>query len=233
MKNLSAIALLLLLASGAALAQEQHCGIPRPTAEVQPRHYSVDLATAPVLSYTATHCADAQAACSSAGGEVTVSEVMGVFTAGDYACVLFVVPDDPWLLAYRAGYLPLSMLTPVPAGNVDWSGTWSRRLQAATIVMTNGEGGTVHIEGLVSNTEKTANNVARNLYREDLISEDVVTRKAALEFEQNEDDIAAPYQGEFEGCSVRMWRGGPYLLVSDNPYCGAPDVSFSGLYLRE
>lgn len=231
MVNRTAVALLLSLVSGAALAQERGCTIPPPTTEVQARHYAVDLAASPILSSDLGHCPDAGAPC--ARGEVTESEVMGLFTTGDYACVLYVMPDDPWYLPYRTGYLPLSALTPLPAGEVDWTGTWTSPLRAATIALTSGEGGAVHIEGVAANIEKTANNVARNVYREDLISEDAVPRKNALEFEQTEEDIAAPYQGEYEGCPVRMWRARQYLLVSDNPYCGAPDVSFSGLYLRQ
>ena len=237
MLNRAALALLLSLASGAVLAQEQRCSIPSPVIDVQARHYAVDLTSNPSMifgsSVAGPGCPSADAACTSPGNEVAVSEVMGLFTTGDYACVMYIMPRDPWGMPYRTGFLPLSILTPLAPGEVDWTGSWTLAFPPASITLTPGDDGTVHVEGVASNTEKTDGNVARNLYREDLISEDVTPRKNALAFEQTEEDIAAPHQGEFEGCPVRMWRAGPYLLVSDNPYCGGPDVSFSGLYAQQ
>lgn len=230
-------ALALCLVSGAVLAQEQRCGLPSPGMEVEARHYAVDRAGSPVLLATATSnpaCPSADPACILPDGyQVTVPEVMGIFTLGDYACVLYILPDDPWGLPYRVGFLPASILTPLPAGKLGWSGTWTSIHPPTTITLTDTPDGAVHIEGVAANVEKTPGNVTKNLYREDVISEDVVPRKYTLAFEQTAEDIAPPYQGEFEDCPVRLWRAGAYVLISDNPYCGAPDVSFSGLYMRQ
>ena len=160
-------------------------------------------------------------------------EVMGLYTRGDYACVIYVRPNDPWGLPYRSGYLPLSILTPIPAGEIDWSGTWTAQHPAASITLSPAAGDKVHIEGLCANIEKTTSNVAKKVYREDVISEDVLPRKATLAFEQTAGDIAAPDQGDRTTCPVRIWRGGDYLLVADNPYCGAPDVTFIGFYTKQ
>ena len=124
------------------------------------------------------------------------------------------------------------MAAPIPAGEIDWSGTCTAQHPAASITLSPAADGTVHIEGLAANIEKTASNVAKKVYREDVISEDVLPRKATLGFEQTAGDIAAPYQGDSATCPVRIWRGGDYLLVADNPHCGAPDVTFIGFYTK-
>ena len=99
--------------------------------------------------------------------------------------------------------MPLSILTPIPAGEIDWSGTWTAQHPAASITLSPTAGDKVHIEGLAANIEKSAG------------------------------DIAAPYQGGSATCPVRIWRGGDYLLVADNPHCGAPDVTFIGFYTKQ
>ena len=73
----------------------------------------------------------------------------------------------------------------------------------SSITLSPAADGTVHIEGLAANIEQTAG------------------------------DIAAPYQGDSTTCPVRIWRGGDYLLVADNPHCGAPDVTFIGFYTKQ
>ena len=194
-----------LLLAGAADAQERNCSLQPPDADVRPRHYAVDLSDNPSLlaGPRTPGCPNASPACIAPGYELMAVEVMGLYTRGDYACVIYVRPKDPWGLPYRSGYLPLSILTPIPAGEIDWSGTWTAQHPAASITLSPTAGDKVHIEGLAANIEKTAG------------------------------DITAPYQGDSTTCPVRIWRGGDYLLVADNPYRGAPDVTFFGFYTKQ
>ena len=235
MLHRTGLVFLSVLLAGTAAAQDRNCSLQPPDAAVQPRHYAVDLSDNPsLLAGPGTPgCPRPSPSCIAPGYELMAVSVMGIFTRGDYACVLYIRPDDPWGLPWRSGFLPLSILTAIPAGDVDWSGTWTARYPQASITLTPAANGGIHIEALAANMEKTANSVAKNLYREDVIAEDVVPRKATLAFEQTGEDIAAPYQGDMTTCPVRLWRGGDYLLVADNPYCGAPDVSFTGFYTRD
>ena len=234
MLHRTGLVFLSVLLAGTAAAQDRNCSLQPPDAAVQPRHYAVDLGDNPSL-LAGPHtpgCPNPSPACIAPGYELMAVEVMGLYTRGDYACVIYVRPDDPWGLPYRSGYLPLSILTPIPAGEIDWSGTWTAQYPAASITLSPAADGTVHIEDLAANIEKTASNVAKKVYREDVISEDVLPRKATLAFEQTAGDIAAPYQGDSTTCPVRIWRGGDYLLVADNPHYGAPDVTFIGFYTK-
>ena len=113
-----------LLLAGAADAQERNCSLQPPDADVRPRHYAVDLSDNPSLlaGPRTPGCPNASPACIAPGYELMAVAVMGLYTRGDYACVIYVRPNDPWGLPYRSGYLPLSILTPIPAGEITGPG---------------------------------------------------------------------------------------------------------------
>ena len=108
MLHRTGLVFLSVLLAGTAAAQDRNCSLQPPDAAVQPRHYAVDLSDNPsLLAGPGTPgCPNASPACIAPGYELMAVEVMGLYTRGEYACVIYVRPDDPWACLIAAAFCP-------------------------------------------------------------------------------------------------------------------------------
>lgn len=228
----------LALVPGIAAAQDRACRLPDPSQSIEPHLLDVTASPAPMLQFDRLPgCPGEASLCGDVGFEVTTSQVIGLFAQGEFTCVTFVMPSDPYLLPYRIGWLPNAALRAATDDTqTDWAGNWvppEGSYPPQRITIEAAADGALHLLAVASNSKKTEGGVARRTYREDVVDRILQPDGNSIAFEQSEAEIAPPHQGRWSGCAIRLWRAGDYMIVSDNPYCGAPDAYLSGMYRRE
>ena len=172
--------------------------------------------------FKAETCPAATEACRRKSYLVTGDLVLTGKTLGAFTCIAFQMKKQVWV----RGWLPSTALTPVaPTASPklsDWLGSWDH--PGGGVEITRGDGGKLHIEGvmLVPAGKATNNGV---------IEAQATPQNDTIAFVN---DGSVPFENmDEQGCRVRMQRIGLWLLVEDNDDCGGSGVTFSGLYRRK
>jgi hypothetical protein len=166
--------------------------------------------------FKAETCPADTPACHKKSYLVTGDLVLTGKTQGAFTCISYQMKAQLW----STGWLPSAAMTPLAPMAApklsDWLGTWDH--PGGGVDITRGNGGKLHIEGLMLVP------VGRAINNGDFKSD--VTPQG--------DTIAFTDQGGYgDECHVRMQRVGPLLMVEDNDGCGGAGVTFSGLYHRK
>jgi hypothetical protein len=119
-----------------------------------------------------------------------------------------------------AGFLPTDALEVTPdGGNLDaafLSGTWAH-LGLNPITFTSADGKAVHAKG------KGIWHGLPGVVHSGSFSATAEPKGDSIEFRESDGGL---------GCEVKIGRRGPYLVVSDNSYCGGMNVRFQGIYVK-
>jgi hypothetical protein len=172
--------------------------------------------------FKAEACPAATDACRRKSYLVTGDLALTGKTLGPFTCISYQVKKQVW----ATGWLPSTALAPVaPMASPkisDWLGTWDH--PGGGVEITRGEGGKLHIEGvMLIPVGKATNN--------GVIAAEATPQNDTIAFVE---DGSVPFENlDEQGCRVRMQRIDPRLLVEDNDGCGGAGVTFSGLYRRK
>lgn len=220
----AAMAVLLLAAHGSALAR---CG---------DADFATDATRAAIVRDGAprTHfvrddapdCPNGGPACRTRAFLVPGDVVLVADARDGFVCAAFAASGG----ASTTGWLPRDALVPDTANPADWAGRW-KRLEA-DITITKAPGGALRVHGDATwgagDPERVRNGGVHTGELDGMasIAHDV------LAFTMGEGGTRPYDKGDETDCRVRMLRRGPYLVVTDNTYCGGANVSFTGIYRR-
>ena len=142
--------------------------------------------------------------------------VVGAGRSGAFICATLVTQG----LAETHGWLPSARLVAAPRQPpASWVGRWRTGSDQSVVVRRLRSGG-LSITGAALWGGADPARAAEGGVNTGAIAVHATPHGRKLAF------------AEGTGCAGRMWRLGPYLVVSDNDRCGGMNVSFTGVYRR-
>jgi hypothetical protein len=184
-------------------------------------------------------CPAASGTCAMGAFVVVGDPVVVSTTSGDYACATFTGPAPK--AVSTSGFLPCAQLGAAPSeksitASAAWAGEW-RSGDEQTITIKVKPDGRIAIAGEATWGSHDPDRVKRGGVNVGDVEAEVPIADGIAAFATDYDGTTRPFDfkrsDNSDVCRVKLWRLGPYLIVSDNLRCGGMNVTFTGVYRRE
>jgi hypothetical protein len=236
------LAVVVLLGSAPALAQEGYCpGVVSFGEESALRLMRVESA-APRVHFIENRAKDKPAcpaeteACKRKGFVVPGDVVLTSAKPAPIPCVSYIAPGAKrvkGVFGETNGYLPGSALREVTATvpkREEWLGQWSRSAEGE-ISIAPGEGGKLKVKGEATFGALDSGRVKRGAVNMGELEGEAAPRGNMIALGEGYDGTK-PFGDDRSECRAKLRLFGRYLVVEDNGGCGGMNVSFTGIYVQ-